>query len=69
MVTNYPTVHDQIVDGKEGMIVSTNAEDIADGIQKMLEKEELRNGFSKYLEVHEYGNQDEIQKYIDLIEM
>ena len=51
------------------MIVSTNAEDIADGIQKMLEKEELRNGFSKYLEVHEYGNQDEIQKYIDLIEM
>ena len=69
VVTNYPTVHDQIVDGKEGMIVSTNAEDIADGIQKMLEKEELRNGFSKYLEVHEYGNQDEIQKYIDLIEM
>lgn len=69
VVTNYPTVQDQIVDGKEGMIVSTNAEDIADGIQKMLEKEELRNGFSKYLEVHEYGNQDEIQKYIDLIEM
>ena len=69
VVTNYPTVYDQIDDGKEGMIVSMNTEDIADGIQKMLEKEELRNGFSKYLEVHEYGNQDEIQKYIDLIEM
>lgn len=68
VVTEYATVHDQIEDGKEGMIVPMNAEGIADGIQRMLENEELQNGYSEYLKAHEYGNQDEVQKYIDLIE-
>lgn len=69
VVTNYPTVHDQIEDGKEGMIVPMTSEGIADGIQKMIVNAKLRNFYSNYLEVHEYGNQDEIQKYIDLFEM
>lgn len=68
VVTNYPTVHDQIKNGKEGMIVPMTAEGIADGIQKMLGNKELRNGYTEYLKVHEYGNQDEVQKYIDLFE-
>lgn len=68
VVTDYPTVHDQIEDGKEGMIVGMNAESIADGIQKMLGNKTLRKKYSEYLKAHEYGNQDEIQKYIDLIE-
>lgn len=68
VVTNYSTVGDQIENGKEGMIVPMNAEGVADGIQKMLENEETRNRYSEYLKEHEYGNQDEIQKYIDLIE-
>ena len=62
-------MHDQIEDGKEGMIVPMTSEGIADGIQKMIVNAKLRNFYSNYLEVHEYGNQDEIQKYIDLFEM
>ena len=69
VVTNYSTVHDQIQEGEEGLIVPMNADGIADGIQKLLEKEELRNGLIKYLEVHEYGNQQEIQKYVNLLDM
>lgn len=68
VVTNYPTVRDQIEDGKEGMIVPINAEGIADGIQKMLKNEELWNGYAEYLKAYEYGNRDEVQKYIELIE-
>lgn len=68
VATNYPTVKDQIEDGKEGMVVPMTPEGIADGIQKLLESEELRNSYSEYLKAHEYGNQDEVQKYIDLIE-
>ena len=51
------------------MIVPMTSEGIADGIQKMIVNAKLRNFYSNYLEVHEYGNQDEIQKYIDLFEM
>lgn len=68
VVTDYATVRDQIEDGEEGMIVPMNAEGIADGIQRMLDIEELRNGYIERLRAHEYGNQDEVQKYMDLID-
>ena len=67
LVTNYPTVHDQIVDGKEGYIVELSPQAIADGIEKMIKDKDLRDSFSDYLGANEYGNQDEIGKYIALI--
>lgn len=68
VVTNYPTIKDQVEDGKEGVVVPMNPEGIADGIEQMLTNISLREGIEKYLKSHEYGNQDEVQKYIDLIE-
>lgn len=68
VVTNYPTVKDQIEDGKEGIIVSMTPEAIAAGIERMLTDISLRERIEKYLADHEYGNQDEVQKYMDLID-
>lgn len=68
VVTNYSTVGDQIKDGREGIIVSMNPESVADGIEQMLTDAPLRESIQKYLCEHEYGNQDEVQKYIDLID-
>lgn len=68
VVTEYPTVHDQILSAKEGLIVEMNPEGIADGIYKLLASEKERRDMSEYLLAHEYGNQAEVEKYMQLID-
>lgn len=68
VVTNYPTVKDQIMDGKEGMIVDMTPEGIAQGILKMYNSNDLRQEFVDYLSSQEYGNQEEVKKYVELID-
>lgn len=66
--TSYPTVFDQIESGKEGILVSINAEEIAIGIEQLLLDKEMRQSLIDYLSNHEYGNQKDVSKYIELIE-
>lgn len=68
LATNYPTVHDQILEGKEGIIVPMDPHGIADGIEEMMRNASKREAIRAYLAEHEYGNQDEVQKYIKLID-
>lgn len=68
VVTAYPTVGDQIINGDEGLITELSPESIASGIREMLEKRALREHISGFLSAHEYGNQDEVKKYIQVIE-
>lgn len=67
VVTDYETVHDQIIDGKEGIIVPMTPEGIALGVQEMMEDREKYDRIHQYLLDHEYGNQDEVAKYIDVL--
>lgn len=66
--TAYPTVGDQILDGKEGIITEMSAQGIADGILRIMKDEQLRNELRTYLSEHEYGNQDEIGKYMKILD-
>ena len=66
VVTNYPTVKDQIINGTEGLIVGINAASIAQGIMKMLDSQQLCNGFTEYLEKHNYDNSTQISSYMEL---
>lgn len=68
VATAYPTVGDQLQDKVEGMVVPMNAEGIAEGLLAMTKSEELRKKYSSYLTGREYGNQKEIEKYIQLID-
>ena len=68
VATEYPTVRDQVLEGKEGLIVPITPEGIADGIEKLLKNEDLRLGIKKYLSSHEYGNTEELKKYMTLFE-
>ncbi|WP_026494392.1 glycosyltransferase [Butyrivibrio sp. WCD3002] len=68
VVTDYPTVKDQIENKKEGYIVSIDPESIADGIEVMVKSEEERRRYTDYLLSHDYGNQNEIEKYMQLID-
>lgn len=64
VVTNYDTVKDQ-VNENEGVIVNMSSEAIAAGIMKIIPRiDEIHT----YLNAHEYGNQDEIYKYYQLID-
>lgn len=69
VTTNYSTIGDQISDGKEGIIVDMNPQGIANGLEKMMRDEQLRKYISDYLASHEYGNQDEVKKYMDLMDL
>lgn len=68
ITTNYPTVGDQIQDGKEGIIVNMTPDGIADGIKELLTNSSEQLRLTKNLMECEYGNQQEICKYYDLIE-
>lgn len=68
IATNYPTVHDQVAEGLEGLIVEPDPEAIADGIERLLRDDTLRSSITEYLGSHKYGNQEEISKYMALIE-
>lgn len=68
VVTDYPTVHDQIINSKEGIIVEISAESIAKGIEKMIKDENLYADIHNFLNNHEYGNVDEMKKYYKLFD-
>ena len=68
VVTDYPTVKDQITNKIEGMIVDMSPEGIAGGITEMMQSDELRMQYVHNLEKREYGNQKEIEKYMALID-
>lgn len=68
VATNYPTVKDQIADGKEGIITEMSPQGIATGIEKLLQDQDLVQQIKAYLSQHEYGNQQDVKKYIDLID-
>lgn len=66
VVTNYPTVIDQINE-KEGLVTEISADEIALGVEKMFD-ENVRKRYSNYLNSREYGNQQDIELYYDVID-
>ena len=68
VATAYPTVYDQIADGREGLICEMSPEGIAGGVSQMLGNGELRRRVQEYLSAREYGNSSEVEKYMRLID-
>lgn len=68
LVTDYTTVHDQIIDGKEGIITPINARSIADSISRLMEDNRLRENLTCYLSEHEYGNHNDLVLYMNLLD-
>ena len=67
VATDYPTVRDQILENQEGVITPMDPEGIAAGIGALLEDRDKIEEIRGYLESHEYGNQAEVAKYIELL--
>lgn len=68
LATCYPTVADQILNGKEGIVTEMNPEGIAAGLEMLLTDSEMRREIRQYLQNKEYGNQAVVSDYEQLID-
>lgn len=68
VATAYPTVRDQVKDGDEGLITELSSEGIAEGIQRLMEDRKTYEHIKNYLAAHDYGNEAECEKYMELLD-
>ncbi|WML51601.1 glycosyltransferase [Neobacillus sp. PS3-12] len=67
VTTRFDAVYNQMVHGKNGLIVDMNAEAITDGILQLLEDSSLKDEITKYLKAEKKGNIEEIDKVYELL--
>ena len=67
VTTRFDSVYNQMIDGKNGLVVDMNAEAVCNGIVTLLENEELRENIVRYLNEEKKGNIEEIEKFYQLI--
>lgn len=68
VLTNFPTAASQAEDGFDALITTQDVNGIADGIQRLIEDQELRNKLISNVLSMDYGNEMEINKLYSLIE-
>lgn len=67
IVTNYPTAKSQVKDGVDGIIVPQDNEGCAYGISRAIQRRAQLDAFTAYLQEHDYGNETEIEKVLNLL--
>jgi len=68
VVTNFSTVHDQILHERNGIITAMNPESIASGILQVFLDKALRDSLIVNLQKESLGTEQEIQTFYQLIE-
>lgn len=66
-VTDYPTAKSQILNGIDGAIVPMDNEACANGMVEFIQNQQLQQKIVDYLQTHDYGNLNEIEKLYQLI--
>ncbi|MBQ3497539.1 MAG: glycosyltransferase [Clostridia bacterium] len=66
--TSFPTVYDQLTDGKTALLAEINAESIAEKIEILLNDDSLCKALSENLKKEKAGNEEEIDKFYQLPE-
>lgn len=67
VTTKFDAVFNQMTDKKNGLVVEMNPESVCEGILKLIENQDLREGIIKYLSTEKKGNVEEIEKFYQLI--
>ena len=67
VVTDYPTASSQIINGKDGVIVSLDNEGCTRGILDLINNKELQKSIIAHLQTHDYGNELEVNKIYSLL--
>ncbi|MDT8861095.1 glycosyltransferase [Alkalihalobacillus sp. MEB130] len=67
VTTRFDAVYNQMVDGKNGLVVDMNPAAVANGIMKVLQDDNLKENIVKYLKAEKKGNVEELEKFYQLI--
>lgn len=67
VTTKFDAVFNQMVDGKNGLVVERNADAVCEGITKLIHDKSLRNRIVEYLKQEKKGNVEEIDAFYQLI--
>jgi glycosyltransferase involved in cell wall biosynthesis len=67
VTTRFDAVYNQMIDGKNGLVVDMNAEAVCEGIIKIINDKELKESIIDYLHSEKKGNLEEIEKVYELI--
>lgn len=62
IITNYPTAKSQVADGVDGVIVPLDVDGCTAAMAEFLKDKEKQERIADYLHLHDYGNEDEIEK-------
>ena len=68
VTTRFDAVYNQMVHGKNGLVVDMNGKAISDGIIELMNNKDLKNNIINYLEHEKKGNEEELEKFYKLIE-
>jgi len=67
IVTDYPTAKSQIQNGVDGIICPMDNEGIANAIFALAKDKHLQETLSTYVSTHDYGNETEVEKIYQLL--
>jgi len=67
VTTKFDAVYNQMIHGKNGLVVDRNAQAVADAIKNLIKNQKLRQSIIDYLHTEKKGNVDEIGKFYQLI--
>ena len=62
VITNYPTAKSQVDDGVDGVIVPLDVARCVAAMAEFLKDRDKQERIASYLHLHDYGNEDEIEK-------
>lgn len=68
VTTEFEAVYNQMVQGKNGLVVAQNPEAVADAVEKLLTDNDLYNSIVAYQKQEKKGNTEEIEKFYNLID-
>jgi glycosyltransferase involved in cell wall biosynthesis len=67
VTTCFDAVYNQMIDGKNGLVVDMNDAAVSEGILKIINNKELRKEIVSFLQQEKKGNLEELSKFYELI--
>ena len=67
VATEFDAVYNQMIDGKNGLVVKMDSTAVADGICELVNNKNIYNEIVSYLEKEKKGNTEELDKFYSLI--
>lgn len=69
VTTEFDAVYNQMINGKNGLVVSQDPIAVANAIEHILKDKNLYNSIVNYLKIEKKGNSEEIQKFYQLLDV